>query len=60
VVLLRTSSGVEPRRRTPIPAELEAKKLAASMIHVRLAAVRRSAYEAADTGLLSPKLVAGN
>ena len=40
--------------------QLEAKKLAASTIHVRLAAVRRSAYEAADTGLLSPKLVAGN
>jgi hypothetical protein len=40
--------------------QLEAKKLAASTIHVRLAAVRRSAYEAADTGLLRPKLVAGN
>lgn len=38
---------------------LEAKKLAASTINVRLAAVRRLAYEAADTGLLSPDLVAG-
>ena len=34
--------------------QLEAKKLAASTINVRLAAVRRLAYEAADTGLLKP------
>jgi integrase len=39
--------------------QLEAKKLAASTINVRLAAVRRLAYEAADAGLLSPELVAG-
>ena len=39
--------------------QLEAKKLAASTINVRLAAVRRLAYEAADTGLVSPELVAG-
>jgi Phage integrase, N-terminal SAM-like domain len=39
--------------------QLEAKKLAASTINVRLAAVRRLAYEAADNGLLSPELVAG-
>jgi site-specific recombinase XerD len=39
--------------------QLEAKKLAASTINVRLAAVRRLAYEAADTGLPSPELVAG-
>ena len=39
--------------------QLEAKKIAASTINVRLAAVRRLAYEAADTGLLSPELVAG-
>jgi site-specific recombinase XerD len=39
--------------------QLESKKLAASTINVRLAAVRRLAYEAADTGLLSPELVAG-
>jgi integrase len=38
---------------------LEARKLAASTINVRLAAVRRLAYEAADSGLLSPELVAG-
>jgi len=39
--------------------QLEAKKLAASTINVRAAAVRRLPYEAADTGLLSPELVAG-
>jgi integrase len=39
--------------------QLESKQLAASTINVRLAAVRRLAYEAADTGLLSPELVAG-
>ena len=39
--------------------QLESKLLAAATINVRLAAVRRLAYEAADTGLLSPELVAG-
>ena len=39
--------------------QLEAKKLAPATINVRLAAVRRLAYEASDTGLLSPELVAG-
>jgi hypothetical protein len=34
--------------------QLESKQLAAATINVRLAAVRRLAYEAADTGLLSP------
>src|ERR1700722_4395396 len=38
---------------------LEQKNLAPSTIHVRLAAVRRLAYEASDTGLLSPDLAAG-
>jgi hypothetical protein len=36
---------------------LEQKHLAASTINVRLAAVRRPAYEEADAGLLSPELV---
>src|SRR5215468_4566587 len=39
--------------------ELESRKLAPSSINLRLAAVRRLAYEAADTGLLSPELAAG-
>jgi hypothetical protein len=38
---------------------LEQKNLAPSTINVRLAAVRRLAYEACDTGLLSPELAAG-
>src|SRR6267143_1591572 len=38
---------------------LEQNNLAPATINVRLAAVRRLAYEAADTGLLSPELAAG-
>src|SRR5712692_10022375 len=39
--------------------QLEARHLASSTINLRLAAVRRLAYEAADTGLLSPELAVG-
>src|ERR1019366_5672716 len=38
--------------------QLEARCLSASTINVRLAAIRRLAYEAADSGLLSPELAA--
>ena len=38
---------------------LEQKNLAPSTINLRLAAVRRLAYEASDTGLLTPDLAAG-
>ncbi len=38
---------------------LENRQLAPGTINVRLAAVRRLAYEAADSGLLSPELAAG-
>src|SRR6266849_5287831 len=38
--------------------QLEARHRSASTINVRLAAVRRLAYEAADSGLLSPELAA--
>jgi site-specific recombinase XerC len=38
---------------------LEQKQYAPSTINLRLAAVRRIAYEAADFGLLSPELAAG-
>jgi site-specific recombinase XerC len=38
---------------------LEQKNFAPSTINIRLAAVRRLAYEASDTGLLSPELAAG-
>jgi hypothetical protein len=39
---------------------LESRNLAAGTINVRLAAVRRLAYEAADAGLLSPELAGGS
>lgn len=39
--------------------QLEGAQLAPATINVRLAAIRRLAYEAADSGLLSPELVAG-
>ena len=38
---------------------LEDRLLAPGTINVRTAAVRRLAYEAADTGILSPDLAAG-
>ena len=38
---------------------LESRRLAPGTVNVRLAAVRRLAYEAADSGLLSPELAAG-
>ena len=38
---------------------LEDQELAPGTVNVRLAAVRRLAYEAADTGLLSPDVAAG-
>jgi len=38
---------------------LEQKQYAPSTINLRLAAIRRIAYEAADSGLLSPELAAG-
>src|ERR1700734_2606156 len=38
---------------------LEQRRYAPSTINLRLAAVRRLAYEASDTGLLSPELAAG-
>ena len=38
---------------------LEQRKYATATINLRLAAVRRIAYEAADAGLLSPELAAG-
>ena len=38
---------------------LETQLLAPATVNVRLAAIRRLAYEAADTGLLNSELVAG-
>src|SRR5579864_8818958 len=55
----------EPRlsfNRTVVPQyriHLESRNLAPGTINLRLGAVRRLAYEAADCGLLSPDLAAG-
>ena len=38
---------------------LESRQLSSGTINGRLAAIRRLAYEAADSGLLSPELAAG-
>ena len=62
VVLLRTASCILSFNRTVVLRYrlfLEQKNLAPSTINVRLAAVRRLAHEASDTGLLSPDLAAG-
>lgn len=59
MVLFRAETGPESNRRSPLRLHLESLRLAAGTINQRLAAVRRLAYEAADTGLLSPELAAG-
>ena len=60
VVLLRTKTSPEPDSRVlRFRLHLESLGLAAGTINQRLAAVRRLAYEAADSGLLSPELAAG-
>src|SRR3954451_11396724 len=53
--LLAFNRTVVPRYRI----RLEQRHLAPTTINLRLAAVRRVAYEAADSGLLSPELAAG-
>jgi integrase len=57
--LLRTATRVQQNGRLRYRFFLEQKRLAPSTINVRLAAVRRLPYEAADAGLLSPELAAG-
>jgi site-specific recombinase XerD len=52
---LSFSKGVVTRYRM----QLEARGLAPGTVNLRLAAVRRLAYEAADLGLLSPEQAAG-
>ncbi len=52
---LSFNEAVVTRYRT----HLESRQLAPGTINGRLAAVRRLAYEAADSGLLSPELAAG-
>jgi integrase len=49
----------ETRVGNPGRIHLEYRHYAPATINLRLAAVRRIAYEAADSGLLSPELAAG-
>ena len=60
------SPGTAPSRAWPLASTSScatgsnwSRPLAPATINVRLAAVRRLAYEAADSGLLSPELAAG-
>jgi integrase len=59
LVLLRTSLAFNRTVVLRYRIYLEQKQYAATTINLRLAAVRRVAYEAADSGLLSPELAAG-
>jgi site-specific recombinase XerD len=60
VVLFRATTGFQQARRLlRYRIELESRHLSASTINLRLAAVRRLAFEAADSGLLSPELASG-
>lgn len=55
IVLLRAYKVVVTRYRM----HLESRRLASGTVNLRLAAVRRLAYEAADSGQLSPEQAAG-
>jgi hypothetical protein len=60
LVLFRTKTCPESNGCSPLPSPLGiARTSRAGTINQRLAAVRRLAYEAADSGLLSPELAAG-
>jgi hypothetical protein len=58
VVLLGATAGVQQTVVLRYRLALESRHLASATINLRLAAVRRLANEAADTGLLSPELAA--
>jgi site-specific recombinase XerD len=59
LVLLGAAARVQSHRRAPLSDHLEQRGYAPATINLRLAAVRRIAYEAADAGVLSPELAAG-
>jgi len=59
MVLLRATPRAQSYRCAQIPALFGSLGLASATINQRLAAGRRLAYEAADSGLLSPELAAG-
>ena len=58
MVLLRTTTCIQQNSSFAVSV-LEERGLAPGTINVRMAAVRRLAYEAADSGLMSPELAAG-
>lgn len=57
--MLGAETLLESDSRDAYRNHLESRSLAPGTINVRLAAVRRLAYEAADAGLLSPELAGG-
>jgi site-specific recombinase XerD len=59
MVLLRAETFIQQNRCRPYRMHLESRKLAPGTVNLRLGAVRRLAYEAADCGLLSPDLASG-
>ena len=59
MLLFRTETGTEPNGGSAFPASPGITRTGCGTINQRLAAVRRLAYEAADSGLLSPELAAG-
>jgi hypothetical protein len=59
LVLFRASTCIEPYRCPAISPLPESVGLTAGTVNQRLGAVRRLAYEATDSGLLSPELATG-
>ena len=59
MVLLGTQALFQPNCCPALQDSIESRHLAPGTINLRLGAVRRLAYEAADGGLLSPDLAAG-
>lgn len=59
MVLFRASVGVQPDFVLRYRTHLESRGLALGTVNLRLGAVRRLAYEAADCGLLSAEAAAG-
>jgi hypothetical protein len=58
LVLLGTATLLQSNGGLTVSVLPGAENLASSTINVRLAAVRRLAYEASNTGLMSPELAA--
>jgi hypothetical protein len=59
VVLFRAAALVQQNRGLSIPNASGIPQSRSGTVNLRLRAVRRLAYEAADCGLLSPDLAAG-